>query len=360
MKLRVLNVAYPFAPVGPDAVGGAEQILTYLDNVLVRKGHQSLVVACEGSRTFGPLYSITQVQREIDDSVRHEIWTRQRETIERVLASTPIDLIHMHGVDFYRYLPKEDIPVLVTLHLPPTWYPREIFQFKHRNIFLHCVSKSQERACPPEAELLPVIENGVPNELFESRHAKRRFAVSLGRICPEKGFHIALDAARMAKMPLVLAGETFPYESHQRFLAREIKPRLDHHRLFIGPIGLRRKRRLLSAARCLIAPSLVPETSSLVAMEALACGTPVVAFPNGALADIIEHGKTGFLVTDQREMASAIRSANFLDPNLCRESARQRFSMHDMVSKYLNTYENIVAAMRNNSPEQLEIHGNCS
>ena len=103
--------------------------------------------------------------------------------------------------------------------------------------------------------------------------------MALGRICPEKGYHIALDAAARAGVPMVLAGEVFRYPAHEQYFRDEIAPRLDASRRFIGPVGLHRKRRLLSEARCLLAPSLAPETSSLVAMEALACGTPVIAFP---------------------------------------------------------------------------------
>ena len=111
---------------------------------------------------------------------------------------------------------------------------------------------------------------------------------------------------------------------------------------FIGPAGFARKRRLLSAARCLVVPSLAQETSSLVAMEALACGTPVVAFPSGALPEIIEHGRTGFLVHDEREMAKAIQAAGELDRALCRETARRRFTLDRMTRRYFALYEEMI------------------
>src|SRR3954454_20373589 len=112
-------------------------------------------------------------------------------------------------------------------------------------------------------------------------------------------------------------------------------------RRFLRAIGLARKRRLLSAARCLLVPSLAPETSSLVAMEALACGTPVVAFPSGALVDIVEEGRTGFLVKDEREMAEAIDAAGSLNPAACRESAKRRFSLERVVKQYFELYLNL-------------------
>jgi glycosyltransferase involved in cell wall biosynthesis len=185
------------------------------------------------------------------------------------------------------------------------------------------------------------VPNGVALNALAARHAKRRFAVALGRICPEKGFHVALDAAGRAGVPLLLAGRTFPYEAHETYFAREVAPRLDASRRFIGAIGPARKRRLLSAARCLLLPSLAPETSSLVAMEALACGTPVIAFPSGALPEMVEHGRTGFIVRNEREMAAAIHAAARIEPEVCRAAARERFSLERTVERYLALYRDL-------------------
>ena len=118
---------------------------------------------------------------------------------------------------------------------------------------------------------------------------------------------------------------------------------LDTHRRFLGPLGFARKRRLLSGARCLLVPSTAPETSSLVAMEALACGTPVVAFPSGALADLVEDGRTGFLVSSVAEMADAIAAAGQIDADTCRRTARERFDQAGMVARYLATYRQLTA-----------------
>src|SRR3546814_2650975 len=122
----------------------------------------------------------------------------------------------MHGIDFHHYLPPPGVPVLVTLHLPPGWYPEACFRPDRPETWLHCVSLSQQRACPPGARLLPPIENGVPVEDLAARHAKRRFVLTLGRLCPEKGFHIAVDAPNRADLPLLIAGEVFPSDAPQR------------------------------------------------------------------------------------------------------------------------------------------------
>lgn len=343
MSFTVLNVAYPLAPVGPDAVGGAEQVLSHLDFALTRAGHHSIVIAAEGSVTAGTLVPTRGAAGVITDEVKQQIQRRHRDRIAEAVRRWPVDLIHMHGIDFDQYLPPADcgIPTLVTLHLPPEWYAPEVFHLDRPQTWLHCVSHSQQRACPPCPYLLPPIENGVPTQALSAKHAKRRFAFSLGRICPEKGFEIAMDAAKRAGIPLLVAGEVFPYEWHQQYFQNEIVPRLDRERRFLGPVEFARKRRLMTAARCLLAPSLAPETSSLVAMESLACGTPVIAFPNGALPDIVEHGRTGFIVHTMEEMADAIEACADLDPDACRETARRRFSLDRMTEDYIAVYRRL-------------------
>jgi glycosyltransferase involved in cell wall biosynthesis len=343
MPLTVLSVAYPLAPTGPDAVGGAEQVLTHLDAALLRAGHRSIVVACAGSVTAGTLVATPARCEALHTEVRELAQQQHRRAIVWALERWPIDLVHMHGIDFYTYLPPAGVPVLVTLHLPPTWYPAEIFHLHRPQTFLHCVSAAQRRACPPGAVLLPDIENGVPVAALPPRHSKRHFALMLGRICPEKGFHLALDAAARAGMPALLAGRVFRYAAHEQYFQQEIVPRLDSLRRFIGPVGQSCKQRLLARARCLLVPSLVPETSSLVAMEALACGTPVIAFPAGALPDIVEHGKTGFLVHNVQEMAEAMAAVESLDPALCHATAQRRFALDAMIERYFGVYRRLVA-----------------
>lgn len=342
MALTVLGVAYPLSPVGPNAVGGAEQILTYLDAALVEAGHHSIVIACEGSKARGTLVPISISDWPLDEALAwvHE---RQLSSIQQVLNEYRVDVVHLHGLNFAKCLPPQDVPVLVTLHLPASYYPAESFSIMRPRTFLQCVSSSQQRSFPEVANLLTYIENGVPFNGGKTPIATRKFCLVLGRICPEKGFHFAIAAAERARTPLLLGGPVFNFKTYQKYFFEEIAPRCNGFARFIGPVNMQRKRRLLSAAKCVLIPSVVPETSSLVAMEAFASGTPVIAFRSGALTEIVEDGRTGFLVNNEAEMADAISEVRTLDMHACLSAARDRFSVERMVQRYFEIYKTITA-----------------
>ena len=355
MSLTVLNVAYPLAPVSPDAVGGAEQVVSMLDEGLVRAGVHSIVIACEGSRCQGTLIEVPRANPPLDHATKQRAHALHREAIASALRDYPVDVVHMHGVDFCDYLPERPPVVLATLHLPPEWYPRELFDAVHSQLYLQCVSKSQRLRCPASAASLPANPNGVRLDRLWPARRKRNFALMLGRICPEKGFDHALRAAHRADMPLWIAGELFAHPEHVRYYNHSIVPLLDARRRYLGPIGWDRKRRLLAAARCLLVPSIVPETSSLVAMEALACGTPVIAFRSGALPEIVTHGQTGWLVSDTEEMAQAMRDLDQLSPKACRREAELRFSARAMVQRYLQTYRRLCAPAKLSVSQEVRV-----
>jgi glycosyltransferase involved in cell wall biosynthesis len=338
-QLTILSVAYSLTTVEPGSVGGAEQVLGELDRAIVARGHRSIVVACEGSQVAGELCATPATRGPVTPESYAAAHSAHRQAIAEALARWPVDVVHMHGMDFHRYLPPPGVPTLVTLHLPPSWYAPEVFALERPDTHLHCVSASQRRDCPAGARLLSTIENGVSVDHRAERVPMRDDVVALGRICPEKGFHLALDAARLARVPMRLAGRVFEYPEHRRYYHEEIRPRLDRARRFVGPVRGAVKWWLLSGARCVLVPSLVPETSCLVAMEALASGTPVVAFPCGALAEIVEPGVTGFLVRDVAEMAEAIAAARELDRDTCRRVARARYTAARMTSRYLARYQ---------------------
>ncbi len=350
----VLSVAFPYATVGARAVGGAEVICSQMEAAVGSMGFRSLVVAHSASEPNGALYGTEVPAETITEDVRALAEERQQRNIELALAEWPVALVHMHGLDFWRYRVPAEIPVLVTLHLPPSWYPEAIWALPP-NYHLVCVSETQWRACPAEhRDRVAVVENGVEIPPADRLRSDGRYALMLARICPEKNLHTGLDAARLAEMPAMLGGEVFPYPTHEQYFREEIEPRLTaesraHERRtgaeetsptarFLGRVSRDEKLRVLSRAACLLLPSLAPETSSLVAMEAMAAGVPVIAMKVGALPEIVEDGRTGFLITPGEQaterMAEAIRRVPELDRATCRAVAEQRFPLRQMLDGY--------------------------
>lgn len=346
----ILSIAYPLAPVAPHSAGGAEQILGLLDAELTRHGHHSSVVARYDSEVTGCLFPTPVPNCTYTDQVRDATTRAHQVAIHRALAQGPVDLVHMHGIDFDRYQLPRGLPVVVTLHLPPSWYPRHVWNLPDR-FHLVCVSESQRQSCRAfTARPLTVIPNGVPGPPPSASPAKRGdYALMLSRICPEKNLHAGLDAARLAGIPALLAGEAYPYDAHLDYLHTDITPRLGPNAQLLPPVGGEAKQRLLAEARCLLLPTLAPETSSLVAMEALHAGTPVIAFPSGALSEIVDHGRTGFLVRDTAAMAAAIAHVDQIDPAVCRAIAAERFSLSRMSSQYLALYGTVFGYHRDTS-----------
>jgi glycosyltransferase involved in cell wall biosynthesis len=342
--LTVLSVAYPFAPVGEDAVGGSEQILSVLDSALVAQGHTSLVAACEGSETAGKLFPVPLLEGELLEEPQRRWYTEQlKAAIERALLLHRVDLVHMHGLDFFEYELPAGVPVVVTLHLPVAWYGAERLKRLRARVQMCCVSESQRRTCPPELSDVPVVENGVALPDWRADESKGDYALVLGRVCPEKNVHAALEAGTQAKTRVLVGGRVFPYREHQEYFEEKVEPLLNQRGAgvrheFLGQVGAAERQELLMHAKCLLHPTLAPETSSLVAMEALAAGTPVIAYRSGALTEIVEHGVTGFLVDNVEEMAEAIRRVDAISPEVCRKAAEQRFRKERMVEKYFVLY----------------------
>jgi glycosyltransferase involved in cell wall biosynthesis len=347
--LNILYVAYPLLPVSRESGGGAEQMLWLLERAMRRRGHKTTVAACAGSHVAGEL-AITSFGATGEDGFERcnaEHIANVCALIAARMREDAFDLVHDESGSFWMHAGQIRTPVLATLHLPRDFYPAHSWQRVASHVSLNCVSQAQARTLEAAPGIAGVIPNGIDLEHYRCRQKKGDYLLWLGRLCHEKGAHIALDVAHQAGMKLVIAGTLYPFSCHEQYCRQEITPRMQHagsKAIFVDSPGLRRKSELLRRARALLVPSLADETSSLVAMEAMACGTPVIALRRGALPEVVADGVTGFIVDSPEEMADAVHRIAEIDPRSCRARAEQYFDGMRMCDEYERLYEEIVSA----------------
>lgn len=348
--LRFLYVAYSLLPVSDASCGGAEQALLTLETQMRARGHHTTVAACSGSRVGGKLLVTGDSPCGPD-----EFEQRDSQHIQSLLAfltgprGTQFDLVHDHGGSFWRHAGKVDIPVLTTLHLPRTFYPSATFQDLPANLTLNCVSESQAASFRDVGQLAGVVRNGIDVERFLFNPDKENYLLWLGRICPEKGTHVALDVAQQAGLRIVVAGQVYPFSYHQQYFRQEVAPRLDAMKgsaVMVGDVSFEDKLKLLRNARAVLITSLVDETSSLVAMEAMACGTSVICLRRGALPEVVVDGETGFVVDCAEAMVKAIPQAESINPHACRRRVEQHFAATRVADEYEQLYRQVIASAR--------------
>jgi glycosyltransferase involved in cell wall biosynthesis len=347
-SLRILYVAYPLLTVSECSAGGAEQVLWTLEREMASRGALTTLAASAGSRVSGKLFSTGDPCSRNDDFDR-----RNREHQDKIMElvrqrrdkGEPFDLIHDMSGSFWTRASEIDVTVLSTLHLPRHFYPAEHFDNVAGNVSFNCVSESQARSFPGLEQMIGVAPNGIALDRFLPGEGSRNGLLWLGRICEEKGPHVALDIAAHSGMPIVLAGQVYPFSYHQQFFEHVIEPRLrkNPNATWIDSPSDDLKRKLLRESAALLVTSLVDETSSLVAMEAAASGTPVIAFRRGALPEVVQHGVTGFLVDDVAGAAEALWRLDQISSATCARIAHERFSAATMADAYARLYAQLLA-----------------
>jgi glycosyltransferase involved in cell wall biosynthesis len=343
--MRIAQVAPLAESVPPTLYGGTERVVHWLTEGLVAKGHEVTLFASGDSRTEGHLVACSPRALRLAKVKDASPWISGlvREVIQRAREGE-FDVVHAH-IDHWGFILSSlaGVPVLHTMHGRMDDEDHLPVYARAREALFVSISDSQREPLLG-ASWIATVHHGMPRDLFafSPKAQEPRFALFLGRISPEKRPDLAIDVARSAGMPLKIAAKVDPKD--RLYYEEQIRPRLAEPGVeFLGEVDDREKAELLGSATALLFPIDWPEPFGLVAIEALACGTPVVARPCGALPEIVDHGRTGFLARESSDLAHALEHAHELDRATCRADFERRFSRERMVESYEKIYAELAA-----------------
>lgn len=336
--MHIAQLAPLIESVPPKNYGGTERIVHYLTEELIRQGHEVTVFASGDSETTASLVSVCQKSLRLDKTVTmQEAYLFQ--SLERAFRmASKFDVFHSH-LDFYPFpwARRCNVPMMTTLHGRMDFPELLPLYALYKEQPLVSISNSQRKPLP-YANWIGTVHHGLPRNLYKYEQGKGDYLAFLGRISVEKCADHAIEIAKRTGMPLKIAAKIDP--SDREYYKEKIEPLLDHPLVeFVGEITDAEKQEFLSNAHALVAPFDWPEPFGLVFIEALACGTPVLAYNRGSVPEIIEHGKTGFICENIDEMAEAVPHIRNLSRAVCRESFEEYFTVERMAKDYLYLYE---------------------
>ncbi|HEY6740300.1 MAG TPA: glycosyltransferase family 4 protein [Actinopolymorphaceae bacterium] len=337
-------VAPPWYEVPPTGYGGTEAILARLVDGLVDSGHDVTVVAAGRDLTAGRfLQTYAEPPRpDFDSHAEVAQAAMAARLLDEALRDGRLDLVHDHSVAGPLLARGRDVPTVVTTHLPPEDDLLTYYRALDDTVAFVAISESQRRQAP-ELPWVATVHHGIEVEEFPYREDKEDQVCFLGRFSPEKGAHLAIDAAREAGIPIVLAGKCSE-DRERRYFEAEIAPRLGPDARYIGVADFPTKCRLLARSRCLVFPILWEEPFGLVMTEAMACGTPVVALRRGSVPEVVVDEVTGLILDDPDDLPTALRDAKRLAPKAARRHVETSFSREAMVRGYQAAYRAVLSA----------------
>jgi glycosyltransferase involved in cell wall biosynthesis len=334
--LRIALLSPPWLPVPPTHYGGIEQIVFLLAEGLVDAGHDVTLFATAGSRSRARLTSTPAVPPplvgyflpELDHVLR--CYERARE----------FDVVNDHcGPSAAVLGGLLQTPVVHTVHWPLDGMAGAVYERVARlspNVRFVSISASQRRS-KPHLPWVATCTNALDPSRYPFNPRRGEYLAFVGRMTPEKGCHRAIDVAREAGLPLKIAAKKRE-PPEQKYFREHVEPHLDGRIEYVGEVDHDAKVKLFHGARATLFPIEWEEPFGLVAIESLACGTPVVATRRGAAPEVVEHGRTGIVVDDYRAMTAALSACDRIDSRECRRAVDERFSARRMVRDYEEAY----------------------
>ncbi|RJQ56342.1 MAG: glycosyltransferase family 4 protein [Actinobacteria bacterium] len=337
--MKIAMVAPIWERVPPARYGGIELVCSLLTEELVRRGHEVTLFASGDSVTDAELSYVYHIaQREHIGNLVIDL----NHVSRAYLRAGEFDVIHNHaGYSGVVMAGLVDTPVLTTLHGIFTDVNKPLFQAFKDAVYYNSISDEQRRACP-ELNYVGTVYNAVDIDTFPFRETKDDYYLFIGRMSPLKGADLAAEVASRAGVRLVMAGKIDVTD--EEYFKAKVDPLIDGEQIvFKGEVSRDEKRDLLAGAKGFIFPLQWSEPFGLVMVEAMVTGTPVIAFPYGSVPEIIDDGKTGFLVNNPDEMVETLPRLEELDPFECRRTVEARFGVGHMTDRYEELYETILA-----------------
>ncbi|HET7205541.1 MAG TPA: glycosyltransferase family 4 protein [Terriglobales bacterium] len=336
--MKIALIAPPFIPVPPEGYGGTELFIAQLAEGLHSAG-ADVVVYANGDSKVGVecrwIYEHSQWPIKAQEAawlkdLNHEAWAVRD-------AANSCDVLHFHtaqGITFSRFV---NVPAVLTLHGPHDQKLSDVYAH-YPEVDYVCISEAQ---CSEET--MPrrhTIHHGIDLKQYRLVEKKQSYLSFIGRIAPIKGTHIAIEVARRTGMPLKIAGEVQPM--YREYFEQKIKPQIDGKLVeYVGLADLEAKNELLGNSMAMLFPIQWSEPFGLVMVEAMACGTPVLAMPGGSVREVVRDGVSGYICRTVQQLVKRVGELNF-EPRSVRQYVQDNFSLERMVRNYLALYQDVV------------------
>ncbi|MBV9570478.1 MAG: glycosyltransferase family 4 protein [Alphaproteobacteria bacterium] len=335
--MKIAQVAPLAESVPPKLYGGTERVVSWLTEELVSRGHQVTLFASGDSQTAAQLVPVVPRALRLSPHVR-DCQPYNMMLADSVLAEADyFDIIHFH-VEIFHYPAFRAMAdrIVTTLHGRldlPDLHP---FYSAFADLPLVSISHAQRKPMPP-VNWVGNVHHGLPSDLYRAYPRGGDYLAFVGRICEEKGVLHAIEIAERVRIKLKIAAKVDPAD--RPYFEEFVRPRLSSPYVeFLGEVGDRQKNELFGGALAVLFPICWPEPFGLVMIEAMACGTPVIAFNRGSVPEILENGLTGFVVDDVEQAVGAVGRADSLDRKRIRQQFERRFTVDQMTTKYLDVY----------------------
>ncbi|HEX9343426.1 MAG TPA: glycosyltransferase family 4 protein [Actinomycetota bacterium] len=346
--MRIALVAPPWFSVPPDGYGGIESVVALLADGLAERGHEVTLFAPPGSRTRARLVAPLGEEQSPPAGAVGDPWYEAAHAVAAYERAEEFDLLHDHtGPVGASIGAVSGATVVHTLHGPFTGPAKLLYGRLARKLWFVAISESQRSFAPPGLRWAGVVYNGIAMDRYPFAAGRDRgdYLVFIGRVDEEKAPDLAVEAARRAGRKLLMCCK-IQNEREERYWAEKVEPLLGRDGADVEVLGEcdhDDKTRLLGGAAAVLFPVQWPEPFGLVMVEAMACGTPVVAWRNGSVPEVVEDGRSGFMVDSMDEFVAAIGKVDQLDRAAARDHVARRFSAEAMVDGYEEAYRRALA-----------------